>query len=142
MNATAIKNACHDFAQVAGPYLHIKDADHYEETLALIEELLEEAEDFPEDPVNALIDLLSRSIEAYESMNDEFVEFEKNAMEQPADISLLRTLMDQYDLGTADLPEIGSKSMVSRVLSGERSLNKKHIKALSERFHINPGLFF
>ena len=55
---------------------------------------------------------------------------------------MLRLLMDQYDLGVADLPEIGSKSMVSRVLSGERSLNKKHIKALSERFGIDPGLFF
>ena len=54
---------------------------------------------------------------------------------------MLRLLMDQYDLGVADLPEIGSKSMVSRVLSGERSLNKKHITALSERFGINPGFF-
>ncbi len=50
--------------------------------------------------------------------------------------------MDQHGLGTADLPDIGSKSMVSRVLSGERSLNKKHIQALSERFSINPALFF
>jgi len=36
----------------------------------------------------------------------------------------------------------GSKSMVSRVLSGERSLNKNHIMALSKRFNIDPGLFF
>ena len=50
--------------------------------------------------------------------------------------------MDQYDLGTADIPEIGSKSMVSRVLSGERSLNKNHIKALIERLQISPSLFF
>jgi HTH-type transcriptional regulator/antitoxin HigA len=32
--------------------------------------------------------------------------------------------------------------MVSRVLSGERNLSKKHIQALSERFDIKPGLFF
>jgi len=50
--------------------------------------------------------------------------------------------MDQYQLGTADIPEVGSKSMVSRVLSGERSMNKKHIKALAERFQISPNLFF
>ena len=61
---------------------------------------------------------------------------------QPADLAMLCLLMDQHDLGTADLPEIGSKSMVSRVLSGERNLSKKHIQALSERFDINPGLFF
>ncbi len=50
--------------------------------------------------------------------------------------------MDQHGLGTIDLPEIGSKSMVSRVLSGERNLNKKHVQALSKRFGVNPGLFF
>jgi antitoxin component HigA of HigAB toxin-antitoxin module len=31
---------------------------------------------------------------------------------------------------------------VSRVLSGERNLRKKHIQALSERFGLYPGLFF
>ena len=35
-----------------------------------------------------------------------------------------------------------SEFMVSRVLSGERGLSKKHIQALSERFGIDPGLFF
>ena len=63
-------------------------------------------------------------------------------MEQPADLAVLRLLMAQHHLGTADLPEIGSKSMVSRVLSGERGLNKNHIRALSRRFGIDPGLFF
>ncbi|VAW63716.1 Antitoxin HigA [hydrothermal vent metagenome] len=142
MSAAALKNAYHDFAQVAGPYLHIKDASHYNETLALIEELLEEAEDSLDDPTNTIIDLLSRSIDAYENENNELVEFKSRVMGQPADLSLLRLLMDQHKLGTADLPEIGSKSMVSRVLSGGRSLNKNHIVALSERFNIDPGLFF
>ena len=63
-------------------------------------------------------------------------------MKQPANLSLLRILMDQHNLGTADLPEIGSKSMVSPVLSGERALNKNLIKTLSKRFNIEPGLFF
>jgi len=142
MNAIAFKNACQDFAHAAEPYLHIRDADHYDETMELIEELLEEAEDSLDDPINAIIDLLSRSIESYENENTELVEFESRIMEQPADLSMLRVLMDQYNLGIADLPEIGSKSMVSRVLSGERALNKNHIKSLSERFNINPGLFF
>ncbi len=62
--------------------------------------------------------------------------------EEALDLVMLRLLMDQRGLGTADLPEIGSKSMVSRVLSGERDLSKKHIQGLSKRFGINPGLFF
>ena len=142
MSAAALKNAYHDFAQVAEPYLHIKDASHYDETLALIEELLEEAEDSLDDSINMIIELLSRSIETYENENNELADFESHVMDQPSDLSLLHLLMDQHKLGTADLPEIGSKSMVSRVLSGERALNKKHIMALSERFNIDPGLFF
>ncbi len=138
MSAAALKNAYHNFAQVAEPYLHIKDASHYDETLEVIAELLEEADD----SINVIIDLLSRSIEAYENENNELADFESRVMDQPSDLSLLRLLMDQYKLGTADLPEIGSKSMVSRVLSGDRALNKNHIKALSKRFNIDPGLFF
>lgn len=142
MNTLAFKSACHDFAQVAAPYLHIKDADHYEATLALIEDLMEEMGESADDPMNAMIDMLAHAIEAYENKDKGLVEFESRALGQSADLSMLRLLMDQNDLGVADLPEIGSKSMVSRVLSGERSLSKKHIQALSERFGIDPGLFF
>jgi HTH-type transcriptional regulator/antitoxin HigA len=136
------KDACHSFAQAAAPYFHITDNKRYEEALELVEELLEEAADTPNDPLNAIIEMLSHAIEAYENKDRELAVFEKRAMDQPADLSMLRLLMDQHGLGTADLPEIGSKSMVSRVLSGKRSLSKKHIQALAERFGINPGLFF
>jgi HTH-type transcriptional regulator / antitoxin HigA len=142
MNTLALKAACHDFSQIAAPYLQIKDADHYEETLILIESLMEEVADDTDDPMNAVIDLLAHSIEVYENRDNVLADFEAKAMAQPTDLAMLRLLMDQHNLGTADLPEIGSKSMVSRVLSGERQLNKKHIKALSDRFGIDAGLFF
>ncbi len=70
------------------------------------------------------------------------IEFENQASEGPTELAMLRLLMDQHHLGMANLPEIGSKSMVSRVWSGERSLSKKHIQALSNRFGIDPALFF
>jgi len=142
MTDLAFKDACHSFAEAAAPYIHITDNRHYEEALELIENLLEEAEDSPDDPLNAVIEILSHAIEAYESKDDVLVAFEKRVTDQPADLAMLRLLMDQHDLGTADIPEIGSKSMVSRVLSGERGLSKKHIQVLSERFGIDPGLFF
>ena len=142
MSAIAFKDACYDFAQTAAPYLHIKDKHHYAEALKLVENLLEEADDSPEDPINAVIEMLSRAIERYEDQDKELVAFESHAMGLPADLAMLRVLMDQYNLGTADIPEIGTKSMVSRVLSGERALSKSHIQALSQRFSINPGLFF
>jgi len=142
MTAVAFKDTCHRFAQAAAPYYHITDDEHYEEALELVENLLQEARDSMDDPLNAVIEMLSHAIETYENKDEELAAFEKRAMDQPADLAILRLLMDQYGLGIADLPEIGSKSMVSRVLSGERSLSKKHIQALSKRFSINPGLFF
>ncbi len=69
-------------------------------------------------------------------------EFESRALSRPSELAMLRLLMDQHHLGMNDIPEIGSKSMVFRVLSGERELSKKHIKALSKRFNISPSLFF
>lgn len=47
----------------------------------------------------------------------------------PVGIAVLRTLMDQYKLTISDFQdEIGSKSMASRVLNGQRQLTLNHIK--------------
>lgn len=142
MVAVAIKEACHEFAEVTAEFLNISDEAHYDQALELIEELLSDAQDSENDPINVVIGLLSHSIEQYENQQDELVDFERNAMSHDGGISTLRHLMDQYQLGMADLPEVGSKSMVSRVLSGERALNKNHIQALSQRFSVSPALFF
>ena len=146
MNTTAgieeVRGEFRRFADVAAPYCHITDPERYEQALELIESLLEEAKDSKDDPLNAVISLLSSAIEQYENRDAEVLAFEKRAIEGPAGLALLCLLMDQHDLGMADLPEIGSKSMVSRVLSGERNLSKKHIQALSQRFGIEPGMFF
>tara|TARA_B100000745_G_scaffold155542_1_gene101894 strand:- start:655 stop:1083 length:429 start_codon:yes stop_codon:yes gene_type:complete len=142
MTAIAMQNACHQFAQVAAPYLYIRDESHYDEALELIEGLLEEVGDDEDNPLNAIINLLSLAIESYENQQPDLVAFEHEAQQAGSDISVLRLLMQQHQIGMADLPEIGSKSMVSRVLSGERHLNKQHIKALCERFGISPNLFF
>jgi HTH-type transcriptional regulator / antitoxin HigA len=130
------------FADVAAPYCHITDPEHYEQALQLIESLLEEAKDSKDDPLNAVISMLSSAVEQYERKDPGLSAFEKRANEGPSGLSLLCVLMDQHGLGMADLPEIGSKSMVSRVLSGERNLSKKHIQALSKRFGVEPGMFF
>jgi len=100
----ALKEACRNFAEAAAPYLPIRDDAHYEEALALIESLLEEAEDSPDDPLNAVVDVLGRAIESYENRDDELVAFERGALEQPADLALLRLLVAQHQLGTVDLP--------------------------------------
>ena len=140
--SAALKTAFQEFAGIAAPVLNIQDETHYVSALALIEELMTESEDSVDDPLGPMIDILARAISDYESRDPEIVAFEKEAREIPADIAMLSVLMDQYGLGMADFPEIGDKSLISRILSGSRNLTKQHIEKLSRRFDVEPGMFF
>ncbi len=142
MNNTALKTVFQDFAEVAAPYLHITDAEHYEEALALVEALMEGTSDNDDDPLNRVIDLVAHAIGRYERGLATLEAFETQANNIPADVAMLRVLMKQQGLGVADFPEIGDKSLVSRILSGSRNLTKQHIQKLSERFGTNSSLFF
>jgi len=142
MPHSALKNVFEDFAQTAAPYLHIVDKEHYEEALSLIEQLMEEAKDSHEDPINGVINMLGNAIAHYEEQVKELSTFDTEVRTGPADVAMLRVLMDQHNLGMVDFPEIGDKSLISRILSGSRNLTKQHIEKLSERFNISPGLFF
>lgn len=91
-----------------------------------------------------LIELLATSIERWEDGADEFADFNKTLACQEPGIAVLKTLMSQYRLGVADLPELGSKSNVSKLLNAVegKKLTRQHIEALSKRFAVSPALFF
>lgn len=108
----------------------------YRDALALVDYLIEK------DDENPLIDFLASKIADYEDSSKHFAEFNKSIAEMPVGVALLRTLIDQYKLSYSDLKEeIGSKSLVSQILSGQRSLTINHIKALSARFGVKPEWF-
>lgn len=142
MSTTTVKRSYQAFDKVVGPYLHIQNQKHYKQTLALLENLFEEVEDNDKDPLNGLIDLLVQAVSHYENNIASLKLFEKVANTGPQDVAMLRLLMEQYDLGVADFPEIGDKSLISKILSRKRSLTKQHIQKLSKRFNISPVLFF
>lgn len=142
MIALMTENAFRDFSNIASPFLNLKDERHYLESLELIERLMQESEDVLDAHLNPVIEMLGKAIEEYENKDEELIAFEKEAGLLNTDVSVLKVLMHQHNLGVNDLPEIGSKSMVSRVLNGKRELNKKHIRSLSERFDISPSIFF
>jgi len=108
----------------------------YREAMELVDYLIEN------DDENPLIDFLASKIADYEDNSPRFAEFNKAIAEMPVGVALLRTLIDQYRLSYSDLKEeIGSKSLVSQILSGQRSLTLMHIKALSARFGVKPEWF-
>lgn len=108
----------------------------YRDALALVDYLIDH------DDENPLIDFLAAKIADYENNSKRFAEFNKEVEEMPVGVALLRTLIDQHKLSYSDLKEeIGSKSLVSQILSGQRSLTISHIKALSARFGVKPQWF-
>lgn len=142
MGQLAIVDAYQAFMATAQPLINIETDEQYEATLETLEQVLESASDTLDDPMNPLIDMLSHAIERYESQDEELMAFIGEAETLPADIALLRTLMNQHHLTGSDLPEIGDKTMVSKVLNGKRILSRQAIEKLSERFELKPAMFF
>ncbi|MCU6236795.1 transcriptional regulator [Morganella morganii] len=109
----------------------------YREALGFVEYLIENDESSP------LIDLLTIKIQDYENAGEKFTAFQKEVDDIPTGVAALKVLMEQHGLKYTDLlNEIGSKSLVSLIMSGKRMLTVGHIKALSARFHVKPELFF
>ena len=135
------------FANTSYRLRHIQTEEDYQNALGTVEQLLTSLDDTGDDPLNDLIDIISKAIEAYENkqpMIQDFVaKYRAKYNSAPKGISVIRVLMDQYGLGVNDFQnEIGSKSYVSMIMNEERQLNKKHIEKLCKRFNISPELFF
>jgi len=138
MSYAELKKSAQRLGDQASFVVEITDDDEYEKALALMDELIDDHDDHL-----VLIQLLSTSIDRWESNSPAFAQFNKRVSGVDPAVSLLRLLMDHHELGVADLPEIGSKSLVSKILNErDRQLTRAHIDALSRRFKISPALFF
>ncbi len=142
MSQPELLEAWQSFMITAQPYVNIDNEQTYNDTLETLEQVLKCADDSEDDPLNPLIDVLSNAIAKYEAKDEALMAFVKEAQAIPADLALLRTLMRQHQLTGSDLPEIGDKTMVSKVLNGQRRLNRNAIEKLSLRFGLSPALFF
>jgi len=120
------------------PFLtSIRDEQEYKQVLELIEELLEDDVKY-----EALINVLTDTIEKWESQSELFSCFNQRQEEMDKGIATFKVIMDQHQLGTDDFHgEIGKKSYVSQILNGKRNLTLNHIRGLSRRFGIPGSLF-
>ncbi|MBL8023892.1 MAG: transcriptional regulator [Elusimicrobia bacterium] len=105
----------------------------YEETVALLDELIDTVGENENHPLASLMETLSAVVEAYEQHHvPEFSEEPRFS---------LRALMKEHGLTQGNLPEVGSQGVVSEVLNGKRRLNIRQIQALSHRFGVAPAVF-
>ncbi|HDT5863137.1 TPA: transcriptional regulator [Aeromonas hydrophila subsp. hydrophila] len=119
--------------------IQIHCQEDYDRAMALMDELVDDY-----DANKQLIELLSISIERWEEQAEEFADFNAAVAGTEPGIAVLKTLMSQHNLGVADLPELGSKANVSKLLNAAngKKLTRQHIEALSKRFALSPALFF
>ena len=83
--------------------------------------------------VASLLKMVAKNIEEYETR--------RFPTKQVSPLEMLEFLMEEHGLGQNDLPEIGSQSLVSKILSGERQLTVEHIQKLSKRFEVSSSVF-
>jgi HTH-type transcriptional regulator/antitoxin HigA len=111
----------------------ISDVPHYERLVRFAESLADTLPDDADDPAWKLVAAITERIAEYE------------AREHPVPAlpphKVLRELMKEWALRQSDLPEIGTQSVVSEILSGKRALNLRQVKALAARFHVPVSVF-
>ncbi|GAA5235837.1 transcriptional regulator [Verticiella sediminum] len=132
-----VKDLCREWAAfhqrygIGGPIL---DESHYEQMLALAEQLAEDAARSGVEAAPGLLDVVADGIREDE---DRVHPWPDTAA--PADV--LRALINEHGLNQSEVPEVGSQGVVSEILRGRRELNLRQVKALSERFHVAPTVF-
>ena len=111
-----------------------RNESEYEKMLGFVDELMEVSRHKKDERVTSLLKLIAQNIEAYETHR-----YRKVAL---SPVEMLKFLMEEHGLGQGDLPELGSQSLVSKILSVERKLTVDHIKNLSKRFGVAPSVFY
>ena len=107
----------------------IADEAHYEQMLAVVDQLFDAVAADPAHPLGGLVEILADRIREYEGRVHPWPDTSTPA-------SVLASLMDEHGLRQSDLPEIGSQGVVSEVLAGKRRLNLRQVQALSRRFAV------
>ncbi|MEI6328023.1 MAG: transcriptional regulator [Pseudanabaena sp. ELA645] len=111
----------------------IASESEYQKSLDVIDNLMAKGEDLsPEE--STLLETLAILVESYEE-----TEF---PMPISSPRNVLLHLMEVRSLKQVDLVKvIGSKGVVSEILSGKRAISKSQAKELAAFFHISPALF-
>jgi len=143
INPQVVLNSFNDFYTYADPLLHIHSEQDYEQALAMMEFLFEQAPDTEGDPANDLITLIAGAIARYEAKQQKILDYQCTFDGMDGGVATLKLLMQNHHLTISDFEdEIGKKSLVSMILNGKRNLTKDHVAKLSRRFSVSPALFF
>ncbi|MGD0325432.1 MAG: transcriptional regulator [Terriglobia bacterium] len=112
----------------------IETEEEYKRMLARFEHLLDKDDASISPEEGRLLKLLAMLLEEYEDRNISLPRFRPDKM--------LRHLLAEKELRRSDLgPVIGSKSRVSEIITGKRSISKSQAKKLAAFFYVPVELF-
>jgi HTH-type transcriptional regulator/antitoxin HigA len=115
------------------PLHAIRDEEDYKGAVFALNQLLDAGAANDGHPLADLVNALANLVSNYDEQH--------YPLEQITPVAMIRFLMEQHRLSQSDLPEIGGQSVVSEVLNGNRELNVRQIKRLSERFNVPASVF-
>ncbi len=126
--------------RLRGEFVHgIKTPADYERATDLLDELTDGRE-LSKVEEKVLVEL-EDEILAYQRHAEQFRESNAAFEATCTPVQLIKDLMETLGLTGSDLPEIGDKTAVSKVLSGDRPISHKMAYTLAERFSMEPRAF-
>ncbi len=105
----------------------------YDSLVAFLDQLIDEVGNDEQHVLSSLMDTVGTLIEVYDKEHYPFSEGDP--------IGALTYLMKEHGLDKNELPEVGDKDILSKILSGEQALNIQQIRRLSKRFNVSPSTF-
>ncbi|VVN33195.1 helix-turn-helix domain-containing protein [Pseudomonas fluorescens] len=136
----ALENLQMLLEQLRGQFVNgIEGPEDYARATVLLDELTD-GHDLNKYEERILIEL-EDAILAYEQKGEQLKAFNAAIKATITPVQLLKDLMETLELTGSDLPEIGDKFAVSKVLNGDRPISHKMAFALAERFHMDPKAF-
>ncbi len=136
INIREVKKLCIEVESFMPWVNGISSKEQYEDLLEVMDQLVEDY-----DSNQTLINMIFPILERFEEEAEQFKAFNERVDDLDQGVAMLTVIIDQHQLTYSDLPEIGSKSLVSQIINGHRSLTLRHIKGLSERFGIPKYMF-
>ena len=119
------------------PLVTIKTQAEYESALRFLHKLAVRDESTLDEGEKAYLEALTQFVGDYE---DKHLRAEIGRM---TPLEALKYLMEASGMRPIDLGTLlGNRSLASQILHGKRGLSKTHIRVLSERFKVEPELFF
>ena len=127
------KKVLRQFWGVIRPLFSIRNESEYDRAIERLNALIDEVGTDEDNPLYELLDTLGIVIHTYEE--------KYYPIPDSNGVEMMHFLMEEHQLGLADIPEIGTPEMILAILNGEQDLTVKHLKSLSARFQVSPAIF-